>query len=66
MPRGLSKPGNIKDIRFSNSRLGGRFIGGLNRVNADGAIKGSSGEEVGITRAPIDLESPIVMGRKLL
>jgi len=66
MPRGLSEPGNIKDIRFMNSWLGGRFIGGLDRVNADSAIEESSGKEIGIARAPIDLESPIVVRRKLL
>jgi len=46
--------------------LGGRFIGGLDRVNADNAIKESSGKEIGITRAPINLESPIVIQKKLL
>lgn len=65
------RPGNIENVRtISLWKTGtvnrsGRFIGVLDGMDSDRAIKEGGGEKIWVTRTPIDLERPVVTRRKL-
>ena len=42
-----------------------RFVGGLDGVNTDGAVEECGREEIGVARAPLYLERPVVCRGKL-
>lgn len=62
------------DVEYVCAVSGGRGSGGicsgvggdrLNRVDTDSSVEEGRSEEIGVTRTPIDLESPVVSGRQL-
>ena len=42
-----------------------RFVGRLGGVDANRSIEEGGGEDVGVSWAPVDLESPVGSGREL-